>query len=582
LVHFALQALELTWITELHGTKFGKIDIALWLVPHCCFQYQNPVLKPRFAKIVQSKANTFRFLLFLSSMQDLKADINLVWFKRDLRLQDHAPLRAAFDTDLPTLLLYCFEPSWMNSPDSDWRHWRFVWQSLQEMQAQLKNKGTCLAIFHAEVLEVLEKLAEAYQIHRIFSHVETGNRITFDRDLAVAAYCQNQGIEWQEFQTNGVKRRLYHRKGWEQQFIAHMSEPLARTDWAKFQGVILDQKWEQRFGLERILPELEAQNPLMQPGGEGPAQRYLASFLNERSKTYFKHISKPEAARRSCSRLSPYLTWGNLSTRQVFQAAQARIQNGGDRYNLQQFSSRLFWQSHFIQKFEAECRMEFENLNRGFDAIRQKSDPILLKAWAEGQTGIPLVDACMRCVCATGYLNFRMRSMLVSFLTHQLWQPWQSGVHHLARQFLDYEPGIHYSQFQMQAGTMGVNTIRIYNPVKQAQEHDPQAEFIKKWVPELANLPITFAHEPWKMTPLDQAFHGFELGKDYPLPIVDLEKNHAYAREQLWAMRKSASVRQENQRILKVHTKRKNADESSVMGDAKTQDKLMGSEKLKG
>ncbi len=515
-------------------------------------------------------------------MQGSNTNIQIVWFKRDLRLNDHAPLKMAMESGLPTILMYCFEPSWMNSPDSDWRHWRFVWQSLQDMQAQLKNKGAILAIFHAEVLEVLEKLAAEYQIQSIFSHVETGNRITFDRDLAVADFCQNQGIQWQEFQTNGVKRRLFHRKGWEQQFIAHMNEPLAVPNWAKFQGVVLGKKWKQRFSLKTILPELEQHNLLMQPGGEGPAHRYLSSFLNERSKSYFKHISKPEAARRSCSRLSPYLTWGNLSTRQVFQITQARIKSSGDKYNLQQFTSRLFWQSHFIQKFEAECRMEFENLNRGFDQIRQVTDPTLVKAWAEGQTGIPLVDACMRCVCATGYLNFRMRSMLVSFLTHQLWQPWQSGVHHLARQFLDYEPGIHYSQFQMQAGTMGVNTIRIYNPVKQAQEHDPQAEFIKKWVPELTTLPTPFAHEPWKMTTLDQAFYGFELGKDYPSPIVDLEKTHAHAREQLWAMRKSTAVRQENQRILKVHTKRKDAEETSVMGDAKTQQKLIGVEKLKG
>jgi deoxyribodipyrimidine photo-lyase len=205
--------------------------------------------------------------------------------------------------------------------------------------------------------------------------------------------------------------------------------------------------------------------------------------------------------------------------------------------------------------------MEVENLNPGFDHIRSVVDPDRIRAWEEGTTGYPLVDACIRCVRATGYLNFRMRSMLVSFLTHHLWQPWQAGTHFLARQFLDYEPGIHYPQFQMQAGTMGVHTIRIYNPVRQSHEHDPDALFIREWVPELAALSTPFVHEPWLLTPLEEQTHGCAIGVSYPKRIVDIEVSGRHAREELWKIKGSDTVRKAVPGILRKHTSRKSTNE---------------------
>ena len=192
-------------------------------------------------------------------------------------------------------------------------------------------------------------------------------------------------------------------------------------------------------------------------------------------------------------------------------------------------------------------------MNAGYELLEYEYNESYLKAWKEGNTGYPLVDACMRCLQSTGWINFRMRAMLVSFLCHHLFQDWRKGVYHLAQLFLDYEPGIHYPQFQMQAGTTGTNTIRMYNPVKQSVEQDPHGFFIKKWVPELAALPIELLHEPYKMSPMEQAFYGVEIGTIYPAPIIEIESAGRIARAKIWGMKTQDAVKLETRRILAKH-----------------------------
>ena len=480
--------------------------------------------------------------------------MNVVWFKRDLRLLDHEPLTRALDTGQPVLLVYFLEPSLQADPHYDERHWRFVYQSLLDLNRQLAQFGAQVLILQSEVLPALEAIHRRHQIEVLFSYEETGLKITFDRDRAVARFCQKAGIRWAESPNSGVVRGLQTREHWAQDWQRYATAPQQNPDWSRYRLAELDPKifWKLRG---KPLPREWAATPAgFQAGGETEARRVVRSFLTERAEFYLESISKPLESRTGCSRLSPYLAWGNLSVRQAYQATRAAQNAGHFRSQLLQFASRLRWQGHFIQKFESEDRMEFEPVNRGFDTMEFCENEDQFSAWAEGRTGYPLVDACMRCLAATGYVNFRMRAMLVSFLTHLLGQHWKAGAVHLARLFTDFEPGLHYAQTQMQAGMTGTNTLRIYNPVKQSYDHDPAGIFIRDWVPELRTIYPAYLHEPWRMTPIEQDLFHFHVGTDYPHPIVELEKASRAARERHFAHRKTELVQAEARRIVETHT----------------------------
>lgn len=477
--------------------------------------------------------------------------MNLIWFKKDLRVTDHRPLLEASQSDC--VALYVIEDEWLADPHTGHFHKVFLRECLTDLSHELAAMNIPLLIIQGNVIAVLEQLIQQLSIRSVYSHRETGLWWTYQRDIAVANFLHQQDIPWYEYPQFGVVRKLKSRDSWNANRMSIIARPMVAMPKPKgSDATATQQDWD-------ALPERT--DELIQKGGRREAEHALTSFLHTRGQFYYKELSSPLTAKTSCSRLSPYLSFGCLSMTEIHHALrQHEHVNQHWRRSLKAFEDRLWWHCHFIQKLEDEPEIEFNNVNPGFNGMRESDfDQVKFNAWCEGQTGYPIIDACMRSLKATGWINFRMRALLVSFGAYQLWLHWQPMAEYLAPYFLDFEPGIHFSQFQMQSGVTGINTIRIYSPLKQSLDQDPHGEFIRHWVPELAALDDSTIHEPHNAPAMLLQMSGIELGQDYPYPIVDPKQSYQTAKERIYSWRQKPEVKQFARGIISKHASRKNA-----------------------
>jgi deoxyribodipyrimidine photo-lyase len=480
------------------------------------------------------------------------------WIKRDFRVTDNACLINALGECGEVVPFFCWERGIIKAGDFSDFHLQAQFQALDGLTESISKRGGYTRIVFGEIIEQFEKLFRIYPFTHLYSHQETGNLISYKRDIEVGKWCEQHGVTWEESAQNSVLRGgdANRRRSMATHSNFRETPPLPSPD--RIDCPTKKDLIEQKIGLRELtilLPGFSgfSLSPHLQAVNEKSAWSTLYSFLNSRGIGYSGGISSPNTAFENGSRLSVHLAWGTLSLRSIFAEIEPKRselkkeeRSSSWKRSLRAFESRLHWRDHFIQRLESFPNMETHTLNPAFESLEYENSEEFLDAWVAGKTGFPMVDACMRCLGETGFMNFRMRAMIVSFACFGLHLSWRFIHEPLARLFLDYEPGIHLSQLQMQAGVIGFNTLRVYSPTKQFIDHDADAKFVKRWVPELADR-----------TPVEIANLSESKIPNYETEVVSLKDKAKEMKERVFSIRKSQEGWKATQRILRKHGSKK-------------------------
>lgn len=436
--------------------------------------------------------------------------LSLVWFKRDLRVIDHPALSLAAAQG-QVLPVYISEPDLWAQPDASARHWGFLGECIEELRRDLAALGQPLILREGDAVEVLARLQAKHKFTQIVSHSEGGNAWSQRRDQRVAAWARDKGLAWVQLPHSGVPPGAADGLAQRRAYLRHpMAEVTALPPVAEGTGALPS---------ARALRLADDHGTARQVGGRAAGMLALEGFLTTRGQGYRTATASALTAERGCSRVSPYLTYGAISLREVAQltaeAKTARRGQGAWTTSLRRFDQALALRDQPAQAFIEPPKSETctEPDTRG-GHYSETSDAGRLAAWQNGETGLPFVDAAIRYLHISGWLSAPLRAMLQSVAVQHLLLDWRVSGLHLARMFTDYDPGIHWAH--VQAGGEGGQSPRIIDPIKLGRAQDPNGAFIRRWLPELARVPDAFVHEPWKWPPACQVLAG-----RYPEPIID-------------------------------------------------------------
>ncbi|HPF24239.1 MAG TPA: FAD-binding domain-containing protein [Hyphomonas sp.] len=461
--------------------------------------------------------------------------VHIIWFRRDLRVHDHAALAAAMASGGSVLPLYIFEPGFWALPEHSRRQFDFLMDSLTELDEALTARGARLCVRTGDALDVLADLHRRHGIEAIHMHEETSLPWSRARDRAVRRWAVQAGISLREQPQLGVIRGPGAHEDWKARWTDAMKGARHKAPDSLRAAAIPSGPWPiaEDFGLGAD------DCPDRQKGGRTAGVEVLRSFLAGRGRRYRQDVDRPAAAETSSSRLSPHLAFGTISVREAWQGAARALaayeQDGDTTFtaSLAGFLDRLERRSRSIQSLEDH---PLPQTGSG-ESLRPEATEgdLRLETLMQGRTGFPLIDSSIRALRATGWLNFRLRALLVGFATHHLWMDWRRPSERLAALFTDFEPGIHYPQALTQSAVKGSNGPRVWNPVKQSLEQDPDGAFIRRWVPELAALPDAYLHAPWEAPKAELARAGVIFGQTYPMRMVDHVAAAREARERIAA-----------------------------------------------
>jgi len=451
--------------------------------------------------------------------------MSVVWHRNDLRVHDNPALARAASDGGAVNPVFVVDPWFYREGSNCDARAEFVLSSVEALRHEYADLGAELTVERGESVPRVADAADRLGAEPADVYYNGEPNAGYPRERDSAA--EERGFT--AVCGDGIVRDGATRDGWKENaeswFGAETHDaPASLTSDRLEDGVTLD-KARERYGIEPGKPVPDA--------GEAAAFERLRRFV-ERTDGYIPSISPPYAAEGNdgagTSRLSPYFSVGSLSLR----TAHRRVTEEAGGAPVDAFVERLFWNRHFTQKLHDYPELPRRAVNPVFRGMNRNShDPERVRAWKDGETGYPLVDASMRALSSEGWMNFRMRAMVASFFTYILKQPWWLGARHMRRELIDGDTAINYAQWQMQSGLVGVHPNRIYNPTKQVRENDPDGRYTRKYVPELGGVPDEHIAEPWRMDEAVAREAGVRVGPDgdYPEPIVVFEEEARRARE---------------------------------------------------
>ena len=460
---------------------------------------------------------------------------DLLIFHRNLRIEDNAALyNASLNQDYSSVFI--FDKEYWSQSDRSVNQLKFVIDSLNELELELKKLNVNLYVFEGSLRDFASYMNHNHPNSNLHMNHTTETEY-FSRNLK--ALKQNFSLSVNEYKDFGIQITNQNRDCWASDWQNYMKSETYKIPLVskKFKTMNLPKFSEFKNYVNNYSAHI-------QKGGTISGKGLLTSFLEKRCKGYSKKMSNPSDAVIACSRLSPHIAFGTLSVRSIYQELEKNINNSKYRWDLYSFKKRLHWHCHFIQKLDTQPSLQHQSMHPDCDNLRTETDNELIEKWITGNTGFPFVDACMLYLQKYGWINFRMRAMLMSFASYNLWQPWQKTSPLLASTFTDYEPGIHICQVQMQSGVTGINLPRIYSVTKQSLDQDPDASWIKEQIPDLRNIE-------------KEKIHNAELGELYKEKIVDIKSSAKKARELVWQIRSNANFKAKARAVYQLHGSRK-------------------------